>query len=135
MTHQEHGLSIGISRINKNLFLNFCVTGKLTHEDYKIITPMIDDAVKNIDNPSIKVLVDLREFEGWEPRAAWDDFQLGIKYGRQFNKMAIVGNKTWEKMAASIGNWFTGGESAYFEDKESALLWLSDDGDDTAKSA
>ncbi len=36
----RHGLSIGIERVNNEFFLSLKAVGKLTHEDYKKITPM-----------------------------------------------------------------------------------------------
>ncbi|MFC6977722.1 STAS/SEC14 domain-containing protein [Microbulbifer taiwanensis] len=65
--------------------------------------------------------------EGWEPRAAWDDLKLGVKHGRQFNRIAMLGNRRWQEMAARVGSWFIGGEARYFEDETEAMAWLGED--------
>lgn len=124
MALKKHGLSIGIERIEGNVFLFLKAHGKLTHEDYKTITPMLDAALDGITDPKIKVLVDLNELEGWEARAAWDDFKLGLKHGNEFGKIAIYANKKWIEIAAKLGNWFTSGEVTYFEEEQDALAWL-----------
>jgi len=103
MTTSRHGLSIGIERINSSFFLKLKATGKLTHEDYKIIDPLIDAALNGIKQPKIKALIDGTELEGWELQAAWDDFKLGLKHNNEFEKIAIYGNK---KLAGNISkNW------------------------------
>lgn len=42
MNTKRHGLSIGMERSGINFFLTLKASGKLTHEDYDAITPMID---------------------------------------------------------------------------------------------
>ncbi len=63
---QRHGLSIGIERMNSRFFLTLKVIGKLTHEDYGTITPMIESALEGVKAPKIRVFLDASELEGWE---------------------------------------------------------------------
>ncbi len=121
---KEHGLSVGISRAGNDLYLELKVTGKLTHQDYQTFVPVLENALAGVKDPQINALVDCLALEGWELRAAWDDLKLGVKHGREFNKIAIVGNKPLEQWAAKIGSWFISGEMAYFENREEALNWL-----------
>lgn len=124
MSKTRHGLSIGMERINSRFFLSLKAVGKLTHEDYKIITPIIDCALAGVVEPKVRVLIDGTEMEGWELRAAWDDFRLGLKHGSEFKKIAIYGNKNWQEIAAKIGSWFVSGEVQYFDDFSDALTWV-----------
>ncbi len=125
MSSQRHGLSIGIERVGDEFFLSLKVVGKLTHEDYETITPMVDSALSAVKEPRVKALIDGTELEGWELRAAWDDFKLGLKHGNEFEKIAIYGNKRWQEITAKMGSWFISGEVKYFGDVEEALAWLS----------
>ena len=124
MPNQKHGISIGIDRINSDFFLTLRATGKLTHQDYETITPLIDSALAGVKHPRINVLIDGTELDGWEARAAWDDFKLGLKHGSQFEKIAIVGNKSWQEKLSKIGNWFISGDVKYFGSESEALDWL-----------
>jgi hypothetical protein len=124
MRANRHGLTIGIERINDDFFLSLKATGKLTHDDYNIITPIIDSALKGVDQPKIKAIFDGTELEGWELRAAWDDFKIGLKHGSEFEKIAIYGNKRWQEISAKVGSWFLSGEVKYFDDRDEALKWL-----------
>ncbi len=125
MTFKRHGLSIGIERTNDNFFLTLKAIGKLTHKDYEIITPMIDSALSGVKEPKVKVLIDGTELEGWDARAAWDDFKLGLKHGNEFDKIAIYGNKKWQEITAKVGGWFISGEIKYFENVTDAITWLN----------
>ncbi|MGK0498593.1 MAG: hypothetical protein ACJAYG_000224 [Oceanicoccus sp.] len=124
ITEQEHGLSIGIRWLGDDCYLRIKIVGKLAHEDYLIIVPMLENALAGIDKPRIKVLVDALEFNGWELRAAWDDLKLGLKHGREFEKIALVANKRWEKMMAKVGGWFIAGDMQSFDDNKQAIKWL-----------
>jgi len=124
MTTSIHGLSIGIERVGSDFFLKFKATGKLTHDDYTLMNPLIESALSGIKNPKIDVLFDGTELQGWELRAAWDDFKFGLKHGSEFKKVAIYGNKNWQEISAKIGAWFISGEVKYFEDYDAALAWV-----------
>ncbi|MCK5881193.1 MAG: STAS/SEC14 domain-containing protein [Sinobacterium sp.] len=124
MTVDRHGVSIGIERTGNNFFLTLKAQGKLTHKDYETITPMIDAALAEVNAPKVKALIDGSELEGWEARAAWDDFKIGLKHGSEFEKVAIFGNKNWQKIAAKIAQWFVSGEIKYFDNSQDAIAWL-----------
>ena len=126
MINVRHGLSVGIERANNHFFMSLKASGKLTHEDYEIITPMIDSALNSVTEPKINALVDGTELEGWELRAAWDDFKIGLKHGNEFEKIAIFGNKKWQEVLSKIGSWFISGEVKYFDNAEDALFWLNE---------
>lgn len=126
MTDIRHGLSIGIERVGQNFFLSLKAIGTLTHQDYQVITPMIDAALKEVVSPKIKAIFDITEMQGWELRAAWDDFKLGLKHGSEFEKIALYGNKHWQEIISKIGAWFISGEVKYFEDYQQALAWLNE---------
>ena len=119
-----HGLSIGIERNENHYFLSLKAVGKLTHKDYEVITPMLNAALSDVKDPKVNALIDGTEMDGWEARALWDDLKLGLKHGNQFVKIAIYGNKGWQKIASKIGTWFIAGEIKFFEDREAALNWL-----------
>ncbi len=125
MIEKSHGLSIGIERSGQTIMLVLKVVGKLTHEDYQLITPMLEGALQGIEQPKINALVDVSQMEGWELQAAWDDFKLGIKHGSEFERIALIGNKQWQQRMAAVANWFISGRVEFFEEKSNALEWLT----------
>ena len=127
MSSDRHGLSIGMERIGSEFFLMIKVIGKLTHEDYGQITPLIDAALEGVKDPQVKVLFDASEMHGWELRAAWDDLKLGLRHGSEFSKVAVFGHEKWEQWAVKIGSWFFPGEIKYFEDFNEAIEWINEE--------
>ena len=93
----EHGISIGINRVEDQFFIKLKIDGTLTHKDYKMMVPMIDNAIKGVNEPQIKLLVDALDFDGWEVQAIWDDLKFSLGHLELFTKIAFVGNKKWEE--------------------------------------
>ena len=122
---KTHGFSIGIERHGITFFLSLKATGTLTHEDYQEITPLIEGALKGVKNPLVYALFDITELDGWEPRAAWDDFRLGMKFRNDFKRAAILGQGDLQEKLSKVADWFMPGEVEFFKDKEVALNWLS----------
>ncbi len=121
----EHSVSIGITHIGEEFFLKIVVCGTLTHEDYEKMIPIVENALVGVKKPKIKVLVDAREFNGWDMKAAWDDLKFGLKHNKEFTKLAFVGSKKWEEYSIKISNWFMSGDMRYFEDIDDATIWLN----------
>lgn len=126
MDIKMHGLSIGLERFESNVILTIRAVGRLTHDDYLRLTPFLESAITAVDEPKVKVLFDATDFDGWELRAAWDDFRLGLRYGSDFEKIAIYGNSSWQELASKIGSWFIKGEVKSFHHLEQALAWLDE---------
>jgi len=126
MDIKRHGLAIGFERTGDRFFLTLKAQGKLTHQDYLTITPLIDSALATVKDPQVNALIDGTELEGWEARAAWDDFKLGLKHGSEFKKIAVYGNKKWLSTMAKIGGWFISGEVRHFDDINEAITWLNE---------
>ena len=121
---EEHGISIGINQLNDIFYIKMDLKGKLRHKDYELMIPIIEDTIKNVPQPKIKILVNALKLEGWEMQAMWDDLKFGLKHNKEFKKIAYIGSKTWEEYGIKLSNWFTSGELKYFEDEVSAKKWL-----------
>jgi hypothetical protein len=121
----EHGIDVGINRIKDQFFVKMKIVGRLTHEDYEMITPLLENALNGVEHPNISLLIDATQFEGWSLQAVWDDLKLGLKHNKDFYKIALIGNKSWQEFGVKISNWFTKGSMEYFEKTDDALAWLS----------
>lgn len=126
MASETHGISVGIERSGSKFYMTFVAVGKLTHEDYQYMVPMLESAIAGVDEPEINVLADITELEGWELRAAWDDLKIGIAHGKSFEKIAIVGEGKLQEWMAKIADWFTPYDAKFFDSKKKAREWLND---------
>lgn len=125
MSDVINGISIGIERNGDHFYLGLKAVGSLSHDDYQRMTPVLESALSGIEDPEIYALADITELKGISLHAAWDDLKLGLKHGKEFKKVAIVGKGDIQQWMARVANWFTPGEFKFFEDKQKALDWLS----------
>lgn len=101
-------------------------SGRLSDSDYKTFIPKIEERIDA--HGKIRMLVDMDGFDGWDLYAAWDDFTFGMTHWHHFEKMALVGDKPWEKIAAKAGDMLMRAEVRFFdlEDKDSAWDWIKE---------
>ncbi len=97
------------------------VSGKLTDADYQQFLPQLEDLIGQFKR--ISLLLELEDFHGWEPKAAWDDFRFGMKHDQDFQRIAIVGDKTWHKWMTMLGNAFTDTSVRFFNRDQLAEAW------------
>lgn len=126
MSIERHGISVGIERVSGETIIVFKAKGKLTHDDYQAMIPILKTTIKEIDSSALKMMVDISMLTGWELRAAWDDFKLGLELNAKIDKIAICGDKSWQELASKVGTWFVSGEIKSFENHDSAIEWLVD---------
>ena len=122
---KENGISVGITRVDKFFFVKVKLVGTITYNDYENMVPMLKYTVQNSVNPKVKVFIDATEFNGWELRAAWDDFRYSMEFKELITKVAYVGTKTWEEYGVKIGSWFIDGDIKFFNSTEDAYDWLN----------
>lgn len=100
------------------------VSGKLTDADYQAFIPMAEKVI--VEFGTIKFYVDMLDLDGWEWRAAWDDFAFGIKHWHDFSKLALVGDQRWEELSAKIADKITSADVRFFEQDQAAeaMAWV-----------
>ncbi|CAH6811071.1 STAS/SEC14 domain-containing protein [Vibrio chagasii] len=126
MSIERNGISVGIERVSGETIIVFKAKGKLTHDDYQAMIPILKTTIKEIDSSALKMLVDISTLTGWELRAAWDDFKLGLELNSKIDKIAICGDKSWQELASKVGSWFVSGDIKSFEEHDPAIEWLVD---------
>ena len=86
----SHGVGIRILQRGEKEIAEIRLHGKLTHEDYQVMIPVIERAVEAAAGRELDLLVDMRDFAGWTWEAALDDMRFGLRIRNAFDKMAIV---------------------------------------------
>lgn len=103
--------------------VGFNVSGDVTKADYETLGPAVEAAIDAAG--SVNILLDLREFH-WEKVSAWGaDLEFGRTYHHKIDKMAIVGNKKWEKHLAALCSPLYAKDAKYFESDDDAWDWLA----------
>jgi hypothetical protein len=104
--------------------IGFKLSGKLHDEDYKTFVPLVDAELAT--EGKVNLLALFHDFHGWDMHAVWDDIQFATSHCTKINRIAIVGDKTWEKWMAMVCKPFTMAKVRYFDatDIEGAKFWL-----------
>ena len=103
--------------------LGFEASGDVTKADYEVLTPAVADAVEH--HGSVNVLLDLTDFH-WEKVEAWGaDLRFGHEFHDKIDRLAIVGNKRWERHLAQVCAPFYAREASFFDDQGDAWAWLT----------
>lgn len=107
--------------------LGLKVIGNVTKEDFKTLIPEVQALVEK--EGTISLLLDMTQFK-WEDIDAWGaDLNFNRKYRHKITKMAIVGDKTWEKWLTKLVEPFYHSVEAKFfypNDEDEAWKWLKE---------
>jgi len=104
-----------------NRVLAFRLSGKLHDEDYKTFVPRVDAAIA--DQGKVRMLVEFHDFHGWDAHALWDDTKFATTHCTKIERLALVGEKAWEKWMASVCKPFTMATIRYFDAAEIDAAW------------
>ena len=104
--------------------IGFRTVGRITKDDYQVLVPEVEALVEQEGN--IRLLLDMEQFEGEEFKAWGADFKFGREFRKKIDKLAIVGDKRWEKWLAALADPFYAREAEFFktDDRDAAWSWL-----------
>ena len=101
--------------------VGYKVEGKVTSEDYRKLDPQVQALVDQYDK--VCLLLDLKEFGGEEVKAWLPDMKFGHRFHDKIARMAIVGDKRWEKWLTALADPFYAKEAKFFHLDESDKAW------------
>ena len=62
----------------------------------------------------MRVFFDITDFHGWEAAAIWQEIIFEATHPANIERMAMVGDKQWQRIMAIIGKSFTRITCRYF---------------------
>lgn len=100
------------------------ITGKLDKTDYNKLVPALETKMK--ENGKINWMIHLRDFEGWTGAALIEDIKMNINHANGFDRIAVVGDKTWHETMAQAVSPFAPQTVKYFEPSQEleARTWV-----------
>lgn len=115
--HEEHGGKLLIVK----------VTDKLSKDDYERFTPQVERLIEQFGK--LRVLVEMHDFRGWEAGALWQDIKFDAKHFADIERLALVGEKKWQKGMGVFCKPFTTAKVKYFDLTEAsqAREWIEAD--------
>ena len=106
--------------------LAFKMSGKLHDADYNTFVPLIDEVAAKAGK--VRLLAQFHDFQGWDLHALWDDIKFATTHCTKIERIALVGEKTWEKWMSMVCKPFTMAKLRYFDAAqiEAAWAWLKE---------
>ncbi len=70
----------------------------------------------------------MKDFHGWGAGALWQDIKFDIKHFKDIERLAMVGDRKWEKGMSIFCKPFTTAKVKYFDSKEidKAQVWIKE---------
>jgi len=114
-------------KIESGNVLVFTISGTLEKEEYLQAQREAESAIESMG--TIKVLIVLVNFSGWERAQGWDDLSFSDRNDRYIEKIAIVGDVKWQDLVYAFTlKGLRPVPIEYFDskDKTSALEWIGE---------
>ena len=103
--------------------------GRVTKHDYDdVFTPRVKEIVDR--HRQIRCYYELgTEFSGFDAGAAWEDFKLGIEHLPRWERVALVTDVEWIRLAISAFRFLLPGQVRVFGtvDAAEARRWIAAD--------
>ncbi len=107
--------------VNEPNIFAFKAIGRLTEQDYQAFLPKLTGLLK--EHSPLSLLIELEDFHGWELKAAWEDFKFGKDHDADFERIAIIGDKQWQRWMTALGKGFISTEVRFFKRDELQKAW------------
>ncbi len=103
------------------------VTDKLAASDYEKFVPEVDRLIEK--QGKVRILLEMHDFHGWSCGALWEDTKFAFHHFRDIERLAVIGEKKWQKGMATFCKPFTKAEVRYFDHSQAdeARTWLQQD--------
>lgn len=100
------------------------VSGTLTEEDYQFLSPAMEGEIQKQDK--MNLYWEMANFDGWTPGGLWEDVKFDARHLTNFKKIALVGDKKWEKWLTNLMKPFTTAQVQFFDyaDRDAARTWV-----------
>lgn len=99
--------------------------GTIIKEDMDRLLPLLHEKIQRFRKA--RWYYQMKDFHGWKVDAFWEDIKFDLKHANDFEKIAMVGEKKWQKWMTQAMIPFTSAEIKYFglEDEQEAKKWIA----------
>lgn len=100
------------------------VNGKLTERDFDRYRMLLREKMEMYGK--VRLYFEMVDFSGWQPGSFLENALFDLVHGRKFKKVAMVGEKDWQRWAAGLADLVKSGSVRYFplSEKEFAMAWI-----------
>ncbi len=95
--------------------------GKLHDADYKQFVPTMETILTA--ERTVRLFIQLEDFHGCDLHAVWDHLTFSLRHYSNIERIAILGDRKWERWSARLCKPFTRAEVRYFDKSEADAAW------------
>jgi hypothetical protein len=106
-------MSITLTENPSGQVLEVRVTDKLTRAEYQQFASRFEALLK--PHEKINVLFEMVNLHGWDFAVMWDDIKFDVKHFSDIRRIAMVGDKKWEKTMSLFAQPFTTAKIRFFD--------------------
>ena len=110
-------MAVELKELAAGKVLDVQVSGKLAKDDYQHLVPEVERLIEQ--HAKIRVLLEMKDFHGWDASGLWEDIKFELKHFSDVERVAMVGEKKWQKGMSQFCRPFTTAKIRYFD--QSAL--------------
>ena len=117
-------MSLVFENVEGNI-VSIKATGRLTDDDYEAFVPRMESLIERWGR--LRMLFDLDDFEGWDLASAWEELKFEARHRKDLKRVAVVGEKKWERWTTKLSKVFTGTDVRFFEraQEDEARTWIT----------
>jgi SpoIIAA-like len=101
--------------------VGYKAVGKLTKSDFEGIEPEVKALVEK--EGTICILFDMAGYKGETAKGWIADYKFGREFHNKIEKMAVVGDTTWEKWLTQLAKLIYARDSKFFHSSDIGKAW------------
>jgi len=119
-------MSIQLNEHRVQNIMEVRVSGRLAREDYHQFVPEFESLLAA--HGKVRILLQMVEFHGWTAGGLWEDLKFDFNHFNHVERLAMVGDKRWEKAMSVFCKPFTTATIRWFDHEElsQARAWLEE---------
>ena len=117
---------IDIEHLETNL-IAVTASGTLTENDYQTLKPRLEREAQQ--HNTLRLIWEMRDFEGWQPGALWQDAKLDLHINSEVTTLVMLGEARWQAWLSKLSKPFATADVRYFDlsERDAAYAWIRSD--------
>ncbi|MGK7919698.1 MAG: STAS/SEC14 domain-containing protein [Trichodesmium sp.] len=111
--------------------IGLSINGKIEISDIEKVKTLVEERLKS--QSKLRVYVEVKSFQGISVEALWEDLKFALPHLKDFEKKAVVCDKSWVNKLTTASNKIFGNithieiKCFSWSEKEEALEWIITD--------
>ncbi len=117
-------MPVTLTELHHGKVFELHLRGTLTADDFHHFVPAFERLLEQ--HGKISVLLDMQDFHGWDTSGLWQEIKFDVKHFAHIDRLAMIGDRQWERWLAQFCRPFTTATVRYFEQKDADLarVWI-----------